>query len=142
MGLTTCIDTAGHGNEEIWEQCLPVTDYVMLCLKGMDLELASHLSGVSKANNIRAREFTKYIRNDYQDIRLSLRWVLLKDMTDTYEELQALAAFANDLSPVFSHVELLPYHTLGKEKVSASCTSVNPFSNKILPIATWFSFYR
>jgi len=80
MKLTTAIDTSGHGSPEIWDQCLPITDYVMLCLKGMDLDLASFLSGVSKWKNIRAREFAQYIRDKYKDVKLSLRWVLLKDM--------------------------------------------------------------
>ncbi len=88
----------------------------MLCLKGMNLDCASFISGVSKESNIRARDLAKYIRDYYQNTKLSLRWVVMKGMTDTDDEIEALAAFAKELKPVFTHVELLPYHVLGKEK--------------------------
>ena len=100
LKLTTCLDTSGHGNHGIWDQCLAVTDYVMLCIKGMDLDLAAFVSGTSKEANMKARDFARYIRDKYSNIKLSLRWVLMKDLTDTDKEIQALAEFSKSLSPV------------------------------------------
>ena len=78
----------------------------------MDIKLASFMSGVSEMNNERAKQFARHIRDHYKDTKLSLRWVLVKDMTDTDDEIEALAAFAKELSHVFTHIELLPYHVL------------------------------
>jgi len=116
MGMTTCLDTSGHGGVAIWKKVLPVTDFVMLCPKAMNLSTAAHISGVNEASNARALDFARFIRDGYPSVRLSLRWVLLKDLTDTDAEIEALANFAKELSPVFTHVQLLPYHELAKEK--------------------------
>lgn len=97
----------------------------MLCLKGMDLDLAARISGTTKDACERAKDFAKYVRDNYKDIELSLRWVLLKGMTDTDEELEALVTFSKELYPSLKHIELLPYHELGKEKYGKSSTTKN-----------------
>lgn len=116
MGLTTCLDTAVHGMEADWEQVLQNTNYVMLCLKGMDNNVAAQVAKVSADKMQRSKDFAYFVRDRFPNIKLSLRWVLMKGVTDTDDELNKLIDFAVDLAPVFTHVELIPYHDLGKEK--------------------------
>ncbi len=67
----------------------------------------------------KSKEFARYIRAAYPNVKITLRGVLLKDITDTDAELDALAAFAHELGGVFHAVELIPYHELGREKYAS-----------------------
>lgn len=116
LGVTTCLDTACHGREKDWENVLKRTDFVMLCLKGMDHDVAATVARYGAKGMSRAKDFARYIRDRYPSIQLTLRWVLLKDITDTESELSQLVAFANELAPVLTHIELIPYHELGRDK--------------------------
>jgi len=82
----------------------------------MDPDVAAFISGVSRTAGGRGKEFAYFIRDNYKKTKLSLRWVLLEDLTDTDKEIDALTKFAKSLSPVFTHVEILPYHHLAKDK--------------------------
>lgn len=116
IGLSTCLDTACFGNKRRWDKILPHTDNVLLCLKGMDIEVAAKVAQVSVAEMEKSKDFARHIRDHYPNIKVTLRWVLLSGITDTDAELDALADFAQDLYPVFHAIELIPYHDLGREK--------------------------
>ena len=117
MGITTCLDTACHGTEEDWEKVLKEADFVMLCLKGMNNEVASKVARHPPRFMAQAKAFARYIcENHSEHTKLTLRWVLLKDVTDVKEELDSLIDFAMELDPVLSHIELIPYHELGRSK--------------------------
>jgi formate acetyltransferase 1 len=119
MGITTCLDTACHGLEKDWIEVLDHTDYVMLCLKGMDDFTAAAVAKVPARVMARSKDFARFIRDKYPHIKLSLRWVLMKGITDTDDELAKLISFAKELAPVFTKVELIPYHDLGSSKYAA-----------------------
>ena len=116
LGLTTCLDTACHGDKAIWNEVLPHTDYILLCLKGMDNRVAGRVARVPVGEMAKSKAFARFVRDNYPNIQLTLRWVLMKDLTDTDAELEALISFAHELTPVFYCVELIPYHELGKDK--------------------------
>jgi len=116
QGMTTCLDTACFGNPRRWDKVLPYTDTVLLCLKGMDNQVAGTVAQVHASEMAKSKEFARYIRDNYPEIRVTLRWVLLKDLTDTASEIDALANFALELGASFHAVELLPYHELGRDK--------------------------
>ena len=116
LGLTTCLDTACHGDKMIWNEVLPHTDNILLCLKGMDNKVASGIARAPVGEAEKSKEFARFVRDNYPEIRLTLRWVLMKDLTDTDSELEALISFALELDPVLYCVELIPYHELGKDK--------------------------
>ena len=120
LGITTCLDTACSGSEAEWEKVLKHTDFVMLCVKGMDNDVAGRVANHNVTKMARSKDFARYIRDNHAShVRLSLRWVLLKGITDTDSELDKLVEFAKELYPVFSHVELIPYHELGRDKYDA-----------------------
>jgi pyruvate formate lyase activating enzyme len=119
IGLTTCLDTACYGNKSRWDKVLPHTDHVLLCMKGMDNDVAARVAQVSPEEMAKTKEFARYIRDVYPNITVTLRWVLLKDWTDTDSELDALVDFAKELGSSFRAIELIPYHTLGRDKWDA-----------------------
>lgn len=108
-GFTTVLDTSGYSNKETLDKVLPVTDIVQISLKAVTVDVHKKLTRV--ANSI-ILDNIKYIAGK---VNVILRYVVIPGITDTKEEMKAFAKFLKEL-PDTVKLELLPYHTMGKEK--------------------------
>lgn len=136
-GIHTCLDTSGvmfpvtevsnEGYEKDLEdsvqkqkynlgaidKLLDVTDLVMLDIKHMDEGAHKDLTKHSNAHSL---SFAKYL--DKKKIPMWIRHVVVPDITNQRDELEALGRFVATLSHV-EKVETLPYHSMGKVKYDA-----------------------
>ena len=117
LGLSTCIDTSGvvFNKDDLefmgkLDRLLQLTDLVMLDIKHIDDDAHTKLTGKGNKNIL---EFARYLDNYGVDVWL--RYVLVPTINDDKQILLRWKQFADSLSNV-KKIELLPYHTLGKEK--------------------------
>ncbi len=116
-GIHTCIDTSGFTFRkedgacvEKHKKLLAVTDLVLLDIKHIDEEKCKALTGQSNANTL---AFAKFLSDTGTPIWI--RQVLVPEITDDEEDLQATRRFIDGLKTV-ERVEVLPYHTMGVVK--------------------------
>lgn len=117
QGIHTCLDTSGVGfsrkNKDMLEKIdrlLKVTNLVMLDIKHMDEEGHRKLTGHSNENIL---DFARYLQEKQVDIWI--RHVVVPNITYNTEELLELGRFIGTLDNVKA-IDILPYHTMGKEK--------------------------
>lgn len=118
-GISTCLDTSGicydsqnHEKMKLYEALADVTDLVMLDLKHMKEDAHKKLTGFSNASVF---EFARFLEK--KNIPLWIRHVVVPGITDSKEEWVALGSYLKTLTN-FKHLEVLPYHTMGKAKYS------------------------
>lgn len=109
--IHTCIDTSGMVplTPDI-KKLLSLTDLVLLDIKHINSEKCKELVGFSNELEL---EFARYLSKN--GIPIWIRQVLIPGVTDDESDLIKLKNFINSLNTV-EKVELLPYHTLGKNK--------------------------
>lgn len=117
QGIHTCLDTSGIGfsrkNKDMLEKIdrlLKVTNLVMLDIKHMDEEGHRKLTGHSNENIL---DFARYLQEKQVDTWI--RHVVVPNITYHTEELLELGRFIGTLDNVKA-IDILPYHTMGKEK--------------------------
>ena len=114
LGLNTAIETCGYFS---WKRCreiIALTDLVYLDIKHMDPERHIELTGVSNGVIIR-----NAVNIDAQNIPLIIRIPIVPSLNDSVETIREIVDFTRRSLKGVLGVELMPYHTLGKEKFRA-----------------------
>ena len=116
-GLTTVLDTSGCvfdiRNQNLLDkidEMLKVCDLVMLDIKHIDNTKHLELTGKTNKNIL---DFAKYL--DSKNQKMWLRYVLVPGFNSDTQTLIEWKNFADSLNNV-EKIELLPYHTMGKQK--------------------------
>jgi pyruvate formate lyase activating enzyme len=107
--IHTCLDTCGLAKPEVLRSVLDHTDLVLFDIKHMDPETHSALTGV---DNSLILENARMIASLGKP--MIIRMPLIPGQNDSEQNLTALAGFMAELR--VSHIDLLPYHSLGKDK--------------------------
>lgn len=114
LHISTAIDTSGMVDltKEISE-LIDLTDLFLLDIKHINDEKCKELVGKSNKQEL---EFAKYLSQKNKD--MWIRQVIIPGITDDEKDLLQLKTFIQSLKTV-KNIELLKYHTLGKNKWEA-----------------------
>jgi len=110
--LHTAVQTSGFCLPEVFEEVLSAADYFLYDLKLVDEQQHIKYTGVSNKNILR-----NFARLSQSNVDFTVRVPLIPGVTDTEENLNAIAKMLNDNG--VSYVELLPYNKMagGKYKM-------------------------
>ena len=132
-GIHTAIDTSGvtfsEKNLEAIDRVLDRTDLVMLDIKHINSEKHKKLTGVPNENIL---AFAKHLER--RGIPLWVRHVVIEGYTDNESDLKELGRYIGGLRNLKA-LDVLPYHTLGKEKykqlgISYPLEGIEPLSSE------------
>lgn len=110
--IHTTIDTAGYCDQQNITAILPYTDAALFSIKAVDPQKHRWLAGFDNTQIINNLNYL------IQYIPVTLRYVIIPGVTNSTEDIQALIKLIHSLPKPVS-VELLPYHTYGRQKWQA-----------------------
>jgi pyruvate formate lyase activating enzyme len=108
-GINTCLDTSGCILNDNVKELLKYTDYCMLDIKYATDEKYQKYVGCSIKTPL---EFLGYLTE--QGIPTRIRQVIIPTINDTDDDIKALSELLKPYK--FEKIELLPYHSMAKEK--------------------------
>jgi pyruvate formate lyase activating enzyme len=110
-GIHTCVETSGYAAESALQQVLPYTDYVLYDLKHINSK--KHCQYTGKPNSLilaNARVVAE------SGVEMLFRMPLIPGINDDLQNIKDTADFLYGLKNNNLHIELMPYHRLGKGK--------------------------
>lgn len=110
QGIHTALDTSGALFTQPVRDALDATDLVMLDIKSIDALQHKELTGATITNTLRCLDYL-----EEKQIPTWIRHVLVPGWTDDDVLLERLAEFLKPYRCI-EKVELLPYHTMGRNK--------------------------
>jgi pyruvate formate lyase activating enzyme len=110
MGIHTAVETNGHYGDKLSDAELEAIDLVLLDIKAWDSEPHCRLTGMT---NSATRAFAERLAANKRP--MWVRFVLVPDLTDDFDDIKRIASFAAKLGNV-QHVDVLPFHQLGRYK--------------------------
>lgn len=111
MGLHTALDTSGYLNLKAADDLLDVTDMVLLDIKSGLERAYKFVTGRPLQPTLLFAE-----RLAEKGIPIWLRYVLVPELTDDPDNIEAVASFAASLEGDVERVDVLPFHKMGEKK--------------------------
>jgi len=112
QSLHTMVDTAGYYDQQNITDILPYTNEALFSIKAADPQKHRWLAGFDNTQII------SNLRYMVENLTVTLRYVVIPGVTNLSEDIQALINLIHSL-PKQVNVELLPYHTYGRQKWQA-----------------------
>jgi pyruvate formate lyase activating enzyme len=110
-GVHTTVDTCGYAPERDLREILEMTDLFLYDLKLMDDSEHQNFCGVSNQLILSNLSFLLVNRKS-----MVIRFPVIPGINDSMENVNAMIRFLAPYMDQDLHIDLLPYHTLAKEK--------------------------
>lgn len=135
--MHVCLETCGHGSEELYRRVVSGMDLIYQDLKLMDSDVHLKYTGVD--NTLILRNVSWLLRESGKPC--VIRVPLITGVTDSRDNLRAIAEFVAG-SPALEGVQLLPYNYAAGTKYTLLGREYNPPFNPDAPCNPDVSIFR
>ena len=133
--LHTAVQTSGFAEKKVFDRILSQTDYMLFDIKLMDHAAHKHHCGVTNE-----RILANFRTLAGSDVPFTVRVPLIPTVTDTEENLTAIAVLLSSLG--VTRVELLPYNRAAGAKYASLLRTYTPTFDETLSVKAHEKIFR